>query len=216
MQLKEGTGVFTAQGEEIGKINRIVLNPVSKEVTHIVVQKGLLFPEDKVVPVEWIESADADRVTLSLNSADVQNLPPFEEVYYVSLDEAERRRLANLPHGYTPAYYWYPPYGLPAYPFTAVIPPNVAMETERNIPSNTVPLKEGADVISAEGEHVGDVERVFTDPDSNMATHFLISQGLLLKERKLVPANWISSIEEEKVHLAVGEKLIEQLPAYQS
>ena len=70
--------------------------------------------------------------------------------------------------------------------------------------------------MSADGEHIGDVERLFVDRDSHRATHFLISEGLLFKERKLIPAHWVKSVEEDKVQLAVPSRLLERLPAYQS
>ena len=71
-------------------------------------------------------------------------------------------------------------------------------------------------MISSDDEHVGDVERLFVDPDSNRATHFLVSQGLLFKEQKLVPADWVRSVEEDKVRLAVPSRLLERLPDYES
>ena len=40
MELKEGTSVFTPNGDEVGRINRFVLDPATNEVTHIVVQKA--------------------------------------------------------------------------------------------------------------------------------------------------------------------------------
>ena len=88
-------------------------------------------------------------------------------------------------------------------------------EKTRNIPQGTVPLKEGTDVISSDDKHVGDVERVFVDPDLNRATHLIISQGLLFKDRKLVPAHWVRSAEDDKVHLSVSSEMLEDLPAYE-
>jgi hypothetical protein len=90
------------------------------------------------------------------------------------------------------------------------------METVRNIPEDTIHLKEGTDVMSADGEHVGDVERLIIEPDSNKTTHFVISQGLLFKDRKLVPVHWVRSVDEEKVQLSVTSQLLEQLPSYEA
>jgi uncharacterized protein YrrD len=89
------------------------------------------------------------------------------------------------------------------------------IETTRNIPGHTIPLKEGTDVISSDGEHVGDIDRLFVASDSNTATHFVISQGMFFKERKLIPTHWINSVEEDKVKLAVSSKQLEELPAYE-
>jgi uncharacterized protein YrrD len=213
MELKEGTSVFSADHEEVGNINRVVLNPVTTQLTHIVVQKGLFFPEDRVVPIDWIASADVDRVVLSVNASEIQDLPPFEETHYIRLDEAEINRAHHPASDYPPYYYWYPSFGTPSPVFPPSTMSGVIPQTGQNIPEDTVALKEGTDVISADGDHIGDVEHVLVDPDSNQATHFLISKGLLLKEKKLVPADWISRVTEEKVYLAVGSRLVDQLPA---
>jgi hypothetical protein len=37
------------------------------------------------------------------------------------------------------------------------------VKTERQIPEGTVALEEGAKVIGSDGEHVGKIERIFTD-----------------------------------------------------
>lgn len=214
LELKEGTSVFTAGGEEVGKINRLVLEPATNEVTHIVVQKGWLFAEDKVVPIDWVASATEERVVLNENTGDFDELPPFEETHFIRVTE-EVSSPADYPtYRYAPAYYWYPPHGYIGYPVGYYGWPPV--ETQRNIPGNTVPVSEGADVMSSDGEHVGDVERIFVDPESNRATHFLVSEGLLFKERKLVPAHWVRTVEEDKVHLNVSSQMLEHLPAYEA
>ena len=68
LELKEGTSVFTASGDEVGKINRVILDPATNKVTHVVVQKGWLFTEDKVVQIDMIGSATEDKVLLQENA----------------------------------------------------------------------------------------------------------------------------------------------------
>lgn len=216
MQFKQGTEVFTAKGEEVGHIDRVVMDPQTKEVSHIVVRKGFFFTEDKVVPIDLIAAATEDRVVLREDAGDLQALPPFEETHYIPANEAELR--ASYPAGYAPPLYWYPPYGAAmwnpyTYPGYAELP--YRTETERNIPEGTVALKEGAKVISADGEQVGKVEQVLTDAMADRATHLLISNGLLLKEKKLIPTLWISEVGEDEVHLTVGLRFLDQLREYQ-
>ena len=91
MELKEGTDVFTPSGEQVGKINRFVLDPTTNEVTHIVVQKGWLFPEDRVVPIAMISSATEDRIVLNKEIAEYDGLPPFEETHFVEVTQADLR-----------------------------------------------------------------------------------------------------------------------------
>lgn len=217
IEIKEGTSVFTSDGKEVGKINRFVLDPGTNEVTHVVVQKGWLLPEDKVVPITMISTTTNERVVLYQKAEDLDRLPPFEETHYVELTSADLHPAGPSTYRYAPALYWYPPSGYIGYPAFGTAyygwPP---VETTRNIPADTIPLKEGAAVVSSDDKHVGDVERLFIDAESNRATHFLISQGLLFKDRKLIPAHWIKSVEEDKVRLTVPSGLLERLPSYKS
>jgi uncharacterized protein YrrD len=219
MELKEGTSVFTPGGEEVGRVNRFVLDPGTNEVTHIVIQKGLLLPDDKVVPFEMVNSATSDRIVLSEEVGDFDNLPPFEETQFVRAvdhDPGDPEPIADPKYQYTPAYYWYPAQSNIGFPGIAL--GHYAWpsgEKKRNIPEATVPLKEGTNIVSSNGDHVGNVERLFLEEGSNKVTHFLISQGVLFKDRKLVPAHWVKSVDEEAVSLSVSSKQLEQLPSYE-
>lgn len=213
MELKEGTSVFTPSGEEVGKIKRFVIDPGTKQVTHVVVEKGWLLREDKVVPIKMINSANEERVELDQQVEDYNLLPPFEETHYVEAPEKEDYGQSAT---HAPPAFWYPPVGYIASPTYG---PNIynwpPVETKLNIPEHTVPLKEGATVVSADDKDVGDLERLFVSSDNDQVTHFVISQGLLLKERKLVPAHWVDRVEESKVHLTVSADLLDRLPAYE-
>jgi len=215
MQFKEGAKVFTADGERVGTIDRVVLEPDTKEVTHLVVQKGFLFTEDKVVPMSLVGPATEDQVTLRQDADGLEELPDFEESHYVPIDRGpeptpgEMRPVRPL--------YWYPPIGAwwTIGGYTSYVKPQYVVKTEKHIPEGTVALEEGAKVVSSDGDHVGDIERIFTDPLEDRATHLLISEGLFLKEKKLVPTKWIAKIFEDAVHLAVDSDLVDSLPEYQ-
>jgi uncharacterized protein YrrD len=219
MELKEGTSVFTPGGDEVGRVNRFVLDPATNEITHVVIQKGWLLPEDKVVPFEMVNSATEDRIVLNEEIDDFDRLPPFEESHFIRATDDDPTTLGTPDdpvYQYAPAYYWYPSRGHVGFPGLGLgYYPGMPTETTRNIPEDTVPLTEGANVMSSDGEHVGDVEHLFVETDSNRVTHFLISQGLLFKDRKLVPAHWVKSMEENEVQLAVPSKLLQRLPSYE-
>jgi uncharacterized protein YrrD len=218
IELKEGMSVVTPGGEEVGKVNRFVLDPATNEVTHIVIQKGWLLPEDKVVPFQMVSSESEGRIVLSEDVGEFDKLPPFEETHFVrAADEEPGDPVPSGDPAYvlTPAYYWYPSHANVGYPGMAFGYFTWPRETTRNIPEDTIPLKEGTDVISSDGDSVGSIERLMVEPESNRATHFLISQGTLFKDRKLVPAHWVKSVEEGKVYLAVSSRLLERLPAYE-
>ena len=219
MELKEGMSVFTPGGEEVGKVNRFILDPATNEVTHVVIEKGWLLPEDKVVPFEMVSSAMGESVVLNEDVGDLEKLSPFEEMHFVRVTDDYPIDLtpgASPAYRYGPSYYWYPAQPNLGFPSPGMVPYTFpAGETQRNIPDDTVPLKEGANIISSDGKHVGDVGRLFLEDNSNTVTHFLISQGILFKDRKLIPEHWVGAIEENKVHLVVPSRILERLPSYE-
>jgi uncharacterized protein YrrD len=216
MQFKQGANVSTYDGKNVGSVDRVVLNPKTKEVTHIVVRKGILFNEDKIVPLDLVATATEDKVTLRQDAADLDKLPPFEEVHYIPLDESEMTTVA-YPVGWASPFYWYEPLGssMTYANYGAGYHFPYRSETEQNIPEDTVALKEGARVISEDDQYVGNVKRVFTRSDNDRASHFLISEGLIFKDRKLVPTSWIHDIQEDEVHLNVNAATLKNLPEFQ-
>ena len=247
MQFKEGADVYTSDGDKVGDIDRVVLDPTTKEITHLVVRQGFIFTEDKVVPMALVDSATEERLVLK-EVDDLDNLPDFEETFYVRVDETETGTVPETPGapktratprtgaapetqaepkarplyvgGYVQPYYYYPPtrmtwWGRPYSLFGR--PPYVrrVKGVRQNIPEDTIPLEEGANVIASDEEHVGDLERVFTDPSGERATHLLISEGLFLKEKKVVPTSWIEEVREDRVQLGVDSGLVDSLPEYE-
>jgi uncharacterized protein YrrD len=218
MQFKENAEVLSSTGEKVGRIDRVVIDPKSNELTHLVVKKGFLFTKDKVVPIDLVEATHEDRVILKGGPGDPDDFPDFEETHYLPLEEA--RTSANRdPARISPLAWYYPLLrkawwrtqmgAYPGYPH-----PPYLRKTEVNIPDDTVALEEGAKVLSREGDHVGDVERVYAEEEDQRVTHVLISQGLVSKTRKLIPTMWVKQVLEDEVHLSISKTFVENLPEY--
>jgi uncharacterized protein YrrD len=220
MQFKENAHVFTAGGQDVGKIKRVVVDPKSKELTHLVVQKGLLFTDDKVIPFDEIETATDEKVVLKEGREDPDKFPDFEETHYVRADERRKPEHPDAEDLGPLAWYYPLPGGawwstrMGTYP--GYQPPPYVPKTEVNIPEGTVPLEEGSKVFSKEGVHMGKVERVFVDESEQRVTHLLVSKGLISKSHRLIPSMWVASVNEDAVRLSVGEGFIEILPEYES
>lgn len=208
MQFKQGTSVFSSDGQDIGKIDRVVIDPRTRQVTDVILRTGSLITEDRVVPIEHVAKATEDLITLRETAADVDKLPPFEEEHYIPSNDEITRDNAS---GDVYSLYTYPP--LKNSPIENV-PVAPYIEVERNIPSNMAALREGSRVVSNDDKHIGDVDRVFLDAGSKVATHLVISQGLLFKGRKLIPADWIQEITDREVKLAVDSRLLEHLTSF--
>ena len=212
MKIKMGEKVLTQQGKVVGRINRVVMDPKSEEITHVVVEKGGLFKEDRLVAVSFLGAKSDKGITLLADEEKIKSLPEFETehfILYSGMSEAMKNQ-----RGYASPLIMYPPAGLmhsgTAYPNY----PPISHHVDKNIPKTTVAIKNGANVISLDGKKLGNVEQVFTDPELACVTYFLVSRGLILKERKLVPIEWIQEISEDKIKLGVDTKIIQQLPDY--
>jgi len=220
MQFNENADVISANGEKIGRIDRVVIDPKSDELTHLVVKKGFLFTKDKVVPIDLVESTSGDQVVLKVGPQAPDDFPDFEETHYVQAPESGPYAKRNL-GGVRPLAWYYPlpggPWwragmgGYPGYP-----QPPYLRKTEQNIPDDTVPLEEGAKVVSRDGEHVGDVERIYADEEEQRATHIMISQGMISKTRRLIPTMWVKRVFEDEVRLTISKNFVEDLPEYTS
>jgi len=217
MKFIDGADVLTAKNEKVGSIDRVVLEPRSKEVTHLIVRKGLLLKEDKVIPMDAVDHVADEKVFLKESINDLNDFPLFEETEYILADEGHE--LEKIEEGSTqfarPAY-WYPIHGyggLSHVPFAPA--PLYYAATQRNIPEDTVPLKEGAKVISSDGENVGNIEEVLVDPKQDRATHIIIEEGIFFPDKKLLPTIWLTNVLEDEVHLAMKSSTLEKLPEYE-
>lgn len=215
MRLKKGADVFNSEGEKLGTLQRVIIDPQTKAVTHIVVEKGWLFSTNKVISFGELDPESEDSLVVTGPHDDPDDFPAFEESHYVSLDENDH------PDADLDSVYWYPPADLAWWrtgaAYMGYYPPipAYAVRTTQNIPEGTVALEEGAKVISQDEQHVGNIEQVVVEPEEDRATHFVIHGGLF-SERKLVPVLWISRIEEKEVYLSISAALLERLPEYKA
>lgn len=226
MELKQGADVYNADDEKVGTVERVVLDPQTKEVTHIVVEKGFLFGENKVVPISLLGPTTEERVTLREGDYDLDDLPAFREPEFVRAEVEEEQmpelppepqRQASMPTAFVRPYYWYPPLGVgwwSGITYTGGVESEFVRTTEINIPEGTVALEEGASVVGSDDEEIGNVDEVLTDPETDRITHFVISEGLILKERKLIPANWAEKFLGGQVFLSVPSDVVQNLPEY--
>jgi len=202
---QKNASVLAANGQQIGSLERVVLNPETKVVTDIVVRTGTLFnKEAKVVPVEMVVETTENQIVLRDGAGELETFPPFEERHLVDANGDTDQKPADVPQVI---------YGTPGFGPMMVPAPGEQLVTqvEQNIPDGTVAMKEGAKVISADGKHVGNVKSVLADSSVDQVTHLLISAGTFNKEKKLIPIKWVMTVGEDDVHLRVNKETIEEL-----
>lgn len=216
MELKQNSIVKSATGETVGRVSHFVIDPRTNEISHLIVEKGFLFMEDRVVPMQAVAHSSGDEITLAPGKGEPEDFPLFDQSYYVKPGEysTEPDTFPSLS-----TYYYYPPVtvagGVPA---TAMaggprLDATIAEATEE-LPDNSVALRKGADVYSSDGHLVGQIDQVVTAPDSSRVSHVIMSQGLLMKTYKLLPIHWLGEMSSERVDLGTSKTVIDDLPDY--
>jgi sporulation protein YlmC with PRC-barrel domain len=209
-QFQKNATVLGVDGERVGLLDRVVVNPSNNVLTDIVVRTGsLLNQEEKVVPLGLVADANYDQILLSKEAGEVNALPPFKvERLVKEVGEEDSELAAEAERETRVMIAGNPVFGLPAMP---TIRRDVRTHVEQNIPEGTVAMKEGAKVYTVDGRHVGDVEGVLADATRDTITHLVISRGLFIRELKMVPIWWVSLLGEEKVQLRVNRHSVENL-----
>lgn len=222
MRFVKGDEVYSAQGEKIGTLSRVVIDAKTRDVTDLVVERGVLARNEKVIPIGLIDVENEERLMLREANQRIDDLLDYETIHYIPVDrvDAPYENYENIETSY-----WYPPANLQI-ETRDVLPPDLPSHVERtektvperketSIPEGRIAIAQGARVVSADDKHIGNVEQVITEPGSNNVTHFVIGKGFLLKEHKLVPSIWVAEADGEQIRLSVEAKLFDRLPNYQ-
>ena len=211
LEIREGTRLYTASKEDLGTIRQFVVNPSTKDLTHVLVEKGVFFADDRVVPIEAIDHVDDDGVVLA-DDIDPAAIPHFVREDYTVVDEETRTHL-DTPPGYMwryPTTYAGPFPVYPAYPMPPAEPTRAARDPRiQEMLAESEVIGGRTAVLATNGEKVGTVSEMHVD-DEGEVSHLVVDLGFLSDE-KVLPAHWIESIDSNGVHLAVSTTAVESL-----
>ena len=97
MQPKLKSKVLCAD-REVGEIKRVIVDPISLEISHIVVGGDGMGLIERQVPMAQVQSMTDDVVTLRSSSSDFAGLPAFKRDEYVTTHEVEIAKLDDKIH----------------------------------------------------------------------------------------------------------------------
>lgn len=222
MQFRKGVKVRATNGANLGEVDRVVIDPRTGKVSHLVVRRSF-FSNDKVIPVNLVQRTDDTHVWLNVGEDQAADFLDYIEMNFVPLSEEEIAQQGLQADNAVPVY-WYPMVGasptmwgtgaMGIIPSTGVSP--YRLDEKQNIPQGSVALQEGAKVFSKDGQHLGDLEKVLVEDEQDRVTHLLITKGLLNRQKRLIPAHWISAIKEDGVKLSVTADFVLQLQDYKA
>jgi hypothetical protein len=167
-----GSGVRCADGE-CGSLKRVVINPISRRVTHLVVDPGR--DEDRLVPVSLLDTGTADLVLVCGRDA-FEALESAEEEHFLSG--------ADDGFAYDPQQTMVWPYFGPAVAIAGLSPSPLTpagaatTTTRERVPAGEVQIRRGEHVVAGDGD-AGRVHGLVVDEGGHIVTHVLVSEGHL-------------------------------------
>ncbi len=219
MLLKRDVPVVTAAGDSVGRVDRVVIDPETHELTHIVARTGLLARQDRLIPVAAIASTTEHEVRLHEAVGDAERFPAFEETHFIHADDLRPdTESGGSVAGYAQPLFWYP-IGEGSGQLMGTLAealPGYLEEVEQHLPPGTIALKEGAHVISRNGTRVGTIEEILTEPRRRIIVAFTVASGTMFRKHTVIPASWVGRVEENEVHLRVGDTVIESVKHHQA
>jgi uncharacterized protein YrrD len=206
LDITNDTGVYTAHDEHVGTVDRVVLDPSTRAISHVVVGKGILFREDRLVPISDIATATAERINLR-RDVGVDDLLPFVEQQYVPLADTDADRPAG-PDDKSVRFAM--PLSGPVGEVMPTLDAELVPVEQRNIPDRLTALEIGAPVLSSDHRDVGRLERVVTSAEGQ-PMHIVVEEGGLMPERRAIPMKWVTEIAENAVALDVTREMVEAI-----
>ena len=173
-----------------GEVRRIVIDPDTQAVTHLVIEPKHRLQPGRLVPVDLVDTA-AGEITLRCTIAEFDRLDPAEERELV---EGAGLGIGGLVGG--------PPTGIP-------LPAEVILQDV--IPVGETEVCAGDPVHALDGE-IGHVEGFLVDSGDHRVTHVLLREGHLWGRKKVtIPISAVTGAREG-IRLNLTKKQVEDLP----
>src|SRR5271155_2926174 len=169
-----------------GAVSRVVVDPVARELTHLVIEPEHRAGLGRLVPLDMVEAGAGD-VRLRYTLAEFEKLPSAEETDFLPGGSGYDAYAAHE------AYYW-PYFGLEggADPQLALA---LAVETRDKLPPGEIGVQRGEAVHATDGE-IGKVEGLVVDSAQGHVTHVLLAEGHLWGHKQVaIPVGSVGNID---------------------
>ena len=198
-----GAGASCSDGV-CGEVTRVVVDPVARAVTHLVVEPGHRHGPGRLVPA-GLADATPGGIRLRCTLAEFGKLDPAEETQF-------------LPG--TPGYPGYDPGQVLSWPYYDLgagpdptggivsIPQAITYDT---VPLDEVEVRRGQHVHATDGS-IGKVQGLVIDRSSHHVTHVLLQEGHLWGRKDVaIPISAVTDVQDG-IRLNITRQQVQDLP----
>ncbi len=195
-----------------GNLIRVVVDPVARVLTHLVVEPRHRRGLGRLVPIDLVDTT-AEEIHLRCSAAEFDALEDAEETHFL-LEGSEQPG-----YGYGEVLAW-PYYGLGmgmgmgtgtgmGGVGMAGAPPFVSYD---RVPVGEVDIRRGEHVHATDG-NIGRVQGLVIDPKDHRVTHVLLEEGHLWGKKEVaIPIGAVSDVAADGVRLNLTRDQVRDLP----
>jgi sporulation protein YlmC with PRC-barrel domain len=200
-----------------GQVSRIIVNPVTREVTHLVVDQKHRNGPGRLVPVGIVD-ATTGQIRLHCTLAEFQALRPAQETEVVpDLDPTGPHDSHSLPGvNVLPL-----PLGVFGMSGAAEVrrdlgpgrPETPQEVTVDSVPFGEVDIRRELTVCATDGE-IGQVQGLVVEPGGHYVTHVLLQEGHTWGRKEVaVPIDAVTKLGTLLIHLSLTKRQVKDLPS---
>ena len=194
MPFKIGADASCADGA-CGQVSRIIVNPVTREVTHLAVDPKYQRGQGRLVPVDLVDTTPG-QIRLRCTLAEFQTLRPSQEGGSVpDLDSSGQspnqvRWVLGPMHDHGDA------------------GPGITVDY---VPSGEVDIRQELTVCATDGE-IGQVKGLIVEPGGHRVTHVLLQEGHIWGRKEVaIPIGAVTKIGTLLIHLSLSKHQVKDL-----
>jgi hypothetical protein len=186
-----------------GKVRRVIVDPVARTLTHLVVEHDHL-ELARLVPLDLVDNTSGE-IRIKCTLAEFEQLDLAEETHFVP------GTLSDPAYGPGQVLNW-PYYGLgPGLAGVGpdIVSPGVVYDT---IPLGEVEIRRDEHVHATDGA-IGHVQGLVIERKSHHVTHVLLQEGHLWGRKQVaIPIGAVTSVDDEGIHLSLSKDGVRDLP----
>ena len=194
-----------------GHVSRIIVDPVAREVTHLVVDQKNRNGSGRLVPVDLVD-ATTGQLRLRCTLAEFQALQPAQETEVVpDLDPTGRQD--SPPRVNFPVSFGSVSLGAFVPGMRGTGRPEAPQKvTVDSVPSGEVDIRRELTVCATDGE-IGQVQGLVVEPGGHHVTHVLLQGHRWGRKEVAVPIGAVTKIGTLLIHLSLTKHQVKDLPS---
>lgn len=216
-----GAEVTCADGV-CGDLTRVVVDPVARALTHLVVEPKHRQGQARLVPIAMVQETDG-AIRLACGAAEFDALEYAEETHFLpdagelGASGASGEPVEQLGYSSGQVLAW-PYYGLGGMGGMGMggmglgNPPMPMAVIEDRVPPGEVEVRRGEPVHASDGS-IGRVQGLVIDPADHRVTHVLLQEGHLWgKHQVAIPIGAVTAVDVDGVQLSLTKDEVRALP----